>query len=121
MPFEAGQSGNPSGRPPLTPEQRKQNEAIRSAFKKLSRKSLKILRDDFINNPVCNKELRLKAIGIILKHAFANGAVLSEMFDEPLDGTLNVIIETRRNRIGEEESEDDFYEQNGNTDHQTDD
>lgn len=109
MPFEAGQSGNPSGRSPLTSEQKEENEKIRSAFKKLSRKSLKILRDDFIDNPVCNRELRLKAIGIILKHAFANGAVLSDLFDEPMDSTLNVIVTTKQNRVGVE-SEDDELE-----------
>ncbi len=95
MPFERGVSGNPQGRPVLSDEEKLENEKIRRAFKKLSKRCLVMLRDDFINSPTCSRELRLKAIAVVLRHGFGNTAVLNELFEPPNDETLNVRIITR--------------------------
>lgn len=103
MPFEKGVSGNAAGRPTLSSDQRAENEKLRDAYRKLSKKALKLLHDEFICCPSCRKELRLKAAAIVLRHGFGNHPILQDAILEPVDNELRVVIVSKQKR---EENED---------------
>lgn len=91
MPFVQGKSGNPAGRPTRTVEEKAAFDRLRKYTKKLSKTALEKLQSDFIENPRCRPDLKIKAIDIVLKFAFANQPII-KIDDMEQDSELTIRI-----------------------------
>jgi len=100
VPFQKGQSGNSSGRPKQTPEQKGQNALFKSLIKQATVPALQGVIE--IAGEIGNKD-RLAACRYIIDKAYGANAVFVTN-DEPI--TINIV----RHISNDDETDDDGWD-----------